>query len=191
MPSSVLRTPSLVSAARKAAGVAGFTHSCTDEFGRLLRVLAAASPGPICELGTGCGVGTAWLVSGRRPGSRVVTVEADPARSAVAADLLRDEPDIEFLVGDWRSALSHGPFGLIFPDCKGTKELNSEIAESIAVGGVAVLDDLTPPWLPQPAERAGIERDEVRESWLDHPGFTGVEIYTTQNTAALIVTRTS
>ncbi len=191
MSGSAHQIPPLVTAAREASGATGFTRSCTDEFGRLLRVFAAASPGPACELGTGCGVGTAWLASGLRPGTRLVTVESDPERARLAADLFKGEPDVQVVCGDWHSVLAQGPFALVFPDCAGTKELTKELAESIAIGGVALIDDLTPEWLPRPPDRAGRDRDEVRESWLDFPGFTGVEIYTSRDTAALVVTRVS
>lgn len=191
MPDSVHQVPPLVVAARKAAEANGFTRSCADEFGRLLRVFAAASPGPVCELGTGCAVGTAWLAGGLRPGTQLVTVESDPVLACLAADLFKGQANIEVLTGDWRAARPHGPFALLFPDCPGTKELTPELADCIAIGGVALVDDLTPDWLPRPPERAGLLRDEVRESWLNTPGFTGVEIYPSRDTAALVVTRVS
>lgn len=191
MSDSARPIPRLVVAARKAAEAAGFTRSCTDEFGRLLQVFAAASRGPVCELGTGCAVGTAWLAGGLRPGTRLVTVESDPALAGRAAELFQEREDVEVVTGDWRSVRSRGPFALVFPDCPGAKELTPELAGYIAVGGVALVDDLTPDWLPRPAELAGLARDEVRESWLNRPGFTGVEIYPSRDTAALVVTRVS
>jgi predicted O-methyltransferase YrrM len=42
------------------------------EQGRLLFALAARAQ-PIGETGTGCGVGLAWLASGARPGTRLVS----------------------------------------------------------------------------------------------------------------------
>ncbi|WP_433475100.1 O-methyltransferase [Spirillospora sp. CA-142024] len=181
--------PQIVAAAKKAAGAAGFTRSCTDEVGRLLRVLAAGSGGPIAELGTGCGVGTAWMAAGMRPGTRLVTVEADARYGAVAHDALGDVPGVEILTGDWSSVLHRGPFALVFPDCADAKELGDELADAIAVGGIVLIDDLTPEWLPRPADRAGKSRDEVRESWLRRPGFVGTEVLMTPESAALIVTR--
>ena len=59
----------------------GFKNSCTPEVGRLLQLFAAAAgPGTVAELGTGCGVGSAWLLSGLREGQMFVSVESDPAR---------------------------------------------------------------------------------------------------------------
>lgn len=189
MPATSEYVPPLVTAARKASAAGGFARSCTDEFGRLLRVFAAATPGPACELGTGCGVGAAWLASGLRQGIPLITVEADPERAAKASNLLSGEPDVDVVTGDWRSVLARGPFSLLFPDCTGTKELTVELASCIAVGGVTLIDDLTPGWLPLPPDRAGRKRDEVRDSWLNYPGFTGTEIYPSRDTAALVVTR--
>ncbi|MFD0537107.1 O-methyltransferase [Actinomadura luteofluorescens] len=181
--------PQVVAAAREAASAAGFTRSCTDEVGRLLRVLAAGSAGPIAELGTGCGVGTAWMAASKRPDTRLVTVEADARYGAVARDVLGDVPGVEVVIGDWSSVLRHGPFALVFPDCAGAKELGDDLADSIAVGGLVIIDDLTPAWLPRPADRAGKDRDEVRESWLRRPGFAGTEVLVTPESAALIVSR--
>jgi predicted O-methyltransferase YrrM len=44
----------------------GFEQSCEADVGRLLAVLAAGVPGGgrILEIGTGAGVGTAWMVEG-------------------------------------------------------------------------------------------------------------------------------
>jgi predicted O-methyltransferase YrrM len=191
MSDSAHRIPPLVTAAREAAEAAGFTRSCKDEFGRLLRVFAAASPGPVAELGTGCAVGTAWLAGGLRPGTRLVTVESDPVLAGRAADFFRQRDDVEVVAGGWRAVRSRGPFTLLFADCPGTKVLTPELADYVAVGGVVLIDDLTPEWLPRPPELQGLARDEVRESWLSHPGFTGVEIYPSRDTAALVVTRMS
>jgi hypothetical protein len=70
--------PSLVERAVDLARREGFAHSCRPEHGRLLYALAAGA-GTIGETGTGCGVGLAWLASGARPGTRLVSVERDPA----------------------------------------------------------------------------------------------------------------
>jgi len=58
--------PELVDAASTSGSEAGFQYSSDERVGRLLAVLAASVPehGRILELGTGAGVGTAWLVSG-------------------------------------------------------------------------------------------------------------------------------
>ncbi len=55
--------PSLVGQALARAEQLNFTHSCLPEVGRLLRVLSGnVRNGTIGEIGTGCGVGSAWMV---------------------------------------------------------------------------------------------------------------------------------
>jgi demethylmenaquinone methyltransferase/2-methoxy-6-polyprenyl-1,4-benzoquinol methylase len=75
--------PSLVREATDRARRAGFSLSCDPEVGRLLAVLAARMPAGarVLELGTGTGVGTAWIASALPPraGVTVITVEKDPA----------------------------------------------------------------------------------------------------------------
>ena len=61
--------PPLVQQATALAADLGFTASCTPEVGRLLRVLASACrQGSIGEIGTGCGVDTAWMARALAPG---------------------------------------------------------------------------------------------------------------------------
>ena len=57
----------------------GFTMASEPQTGSLLRTLAASKPsGRFLELGTGTGVGTAWLLAGMDAGSRLDSVESDP-----------------------------------------------------------------------------------------------------------------
>jgi predicted O-methyltransferase YrrM len=66
-----------------------FPKACTPDVGRLLMLLAAHQPcGRICELGTACGVGAAWLASGMPGSATLVTVEIDSVRADAAASLL-------------------------------------------------------------------------------------------------------
>jgi len=81
--------PPLVEAAVDRARLAGFPVSCDPVAGRLLAVLAAHLPGEarVLELGTGTGMGTAWIVSGLLPRTdvTVLTVENDRETAALAA----------------------------------------------------------------------------------------------------------
>jgi predicted O-methyltransferase YrrM len=81
--------PQPVRLAGERAEHAGFAMSCDPGTGRLLAVLAAAVPpnGRVLELGTGTGVGTAWITHGLqgRADVEVVTVEIDAATAALAA----------------------------------------------------------------------------------------------------------
>ena len=61
--------------------------------GSLLRALAASKPkGNFLELGTGTGVGTAWLLAGMDPDSRLVTVDMDTEVVQIAQRHLGHDP---------------------------------------------------------------------------------------------------
>jgi hypothetical protein len=95
--------PELVQAAQQRAERAGFAMSCEPAVGRFLAVLAAAVPpgGRVLEMGTGAGVGTAWLAEGLagRRDATITSVEVDSATAAVAqaGDW---PPTVTLLVGD-------------------------------------------------------------------------------------------
>jgi predicted O-methyltransferase YrrM len=57
----------------------GFTRASEPKTGSLLRALAASKPaGQFLALGTGTGVGTAWLLAGMDASSALVSVDSDP-----------------------------------------------------------------------------------------------------------------
>lgn len=184
-----MNVPNNVRRALELSRAHGFGSSCTPEVGRLLQVLvAAAGPGTVAELGTGCGVGSAWLLSGLREGQTFVSVEPDPARRQAVSELFGDVNDTRFLCGDWREALSYAPFQVVFVDVSEAKDAGAEaVVQALAVGGVAVLDDFTPEtnW---PPEGRG-EPDTRREFWLRHPDMLATEILTTPETAAVVAVR--
>jgi predicted O-methyltransferase YrrM len=76
--------PPLVERAVGLARRESFPNSCRPEHGRLLLALAAGAA-TIGETGTGCGVGLAWLASGSRPGTRLISVEIDAERAELTA----------------------------------------------------------------------------------------------------------
>jgi len=83
--------PGSVLASYERAARAGFQLACEADVGRLPAALAAAVPsgGRVLEIGTGVGVGLAWLVHGlgARRDVEVVTVELDDEvqRTALSA----------------------------------------------------------------------------------------------------------
>src|SRR5437764_11721149 len=117
--------PAKVQEATRAAAEAGFSLSCDHGLGRLLGVLAAAvkQEGSILELGTGAGVGVAWIVAGlgARTDVRVVSVELDPDLAVLAAK--SDWPDfVQLEAGDALDVLQRpGRWDLIFADAPGGK----------------------------------------------------------------------
>jgi demethylmenaquinone methyltransferase/2-methoxy-6-polyprenyl-1,4-benzoquinol methylase len=71
------------------ARAAGFPYSCDLAVGRPAATLAAGVPegGRVLEIGTGVGVGPAWLVSGLLPrtDAAMTTIGHDPDRAGPAA----------------------------------------------------------------------------------------------------------
>ena len=122
--------------------------SCDDETGALLAGLAAKRlGGRILELGTGFGVGTAWLRDGMDARSSLVTVESDPDLTAVARQLLSDRR-VTFVTadaGEWLTSYVGRKFDLIFADTWPGKFTFLDAAlDLVALGGTYVVDDLTP-----------------------------------------------
>jgi predicted O-methyltransferase YrrM len=177
--------PPLVQRAVALAERLGFERSCLPEVGRLLHVLAAARGRTrVAEIGTGTGVGAAWIVSALPPEVPFFTTELDAERGAAAAELFRDDPHVRVLAGDWRETLPpEAPFDLVFFDA--AKQLrpheDGELVKGLlAPGGLAVLDDLTP-------GRAG--PDPVREAWLADERLAATELLVTPASAVILAVR--
>jgi demethylmenaquinone methyltransferase/2-methoxy-6-polyprenyl-1,4-benzoquinol methylase len=163
---------SLVRAALDRAEAAGFTISSEPPAGALLAVLSAAVPsgGRILEIGTGAGVGLAWLVEGLggRTDVEVRSVEHDQAVAAVTAGAGWPE-NVTLHEGDVLELLATlGTFDLIFADAEGGKwqGLDRTIA-ALAPGGHLLVDDMA-------ADHRQTAR--VRETLLGHPDLTTVEL---------------
>lgn len=165
--------PPLVDRALELAGRLGFERSCQDDVGRLLRSLAATIPhaGVVAEIGTGCGVGSAWILSGLREARQLITVESDAERAAAVRELLAGYPNATALHADWAAILEHGPFDLVFADAAPAKAEPERILRALKIGGIAVFDDLTGRW---PEERQ--REDPVRSFWLTEPRVVATEI---------------
>jgi predicted O-methyltransferase YrrM len=173
--------PPLVGRALALAESLGFARSCSRGTGRLLHVLAARRGlARVGEIGTGTGVGAAWMVSALPPQTPFVTVELDPLRARAAAELLADDPNVRVLAGDWQELLPpEAPFDLLFVD-GGKAKAAAETVGLLAPGGTAVVDDLTP-------GRTG--PDPVRELWLGHPGLASVEVGVSPKEAVVLAVR--
>jgi predicted O-methyltransferase YrrM len=172
--------PPLVEKAQALAEQAGFTRSCSPEAGRLLQVLAGTRGlERVAEIGTGAGVGAAWILSALDPGVAFVTVELDEERARAAAELLADDPAARVLHGDWREALPpEAPFDLLFAD-GGRAKAHEEVIGLLAPGGILVLDDLTPGYA---------DPDPVRELWLGHRRLVATELQVFPREAVIVGT---
>src|SRR5881392_4238067 len=113
-----METPPLVERALALAEAVGFTKSCRPEDGALLHVLAARRGiARAAEIGTGAGVGAAWIVSALPPHVPFFTAEIDPELAAHARDLFAADETVTVLAGSWRESLApEAPFDLVFVD---------------------------------------------------------------------------
>jgi predicted O-methyltransferase YrrM len=181
--------PEIVSAAVELAEELGFTASCRVEQGRLLYALAGGADRSIGETGTGCGVGLAWLIAGRRPGVRVVSVERDAERAARVSALFADVPDVAVLRGDWTLINEHGPFDLLVVDGggNGKRGAAADPERLVRAGGSVVIDDFTPltEWPPM---HEGAP-DSARLSWLEHPALLASEVRLAPDLSTIVGTR--
>jgi predicted O-methyltransferase YrrM len=120
--------------------------------GSLLRCLAASKPGGrLLELGTGTGLGTAWLLAGMDDSAALQSVDNDEAVQAIARKHLAADRRVTFHLADGGQFLrdqASGSIDLIFADAWPGKFHDLETALSLlAPGGLYVIDDL----LPQPS----------------------------------------
>lgn len=173
--------PPLVEQALALAARSGFERSCSPETGRLLQMLAGQrGRARVAEIGSGTGVGSAWLLSGLSPEVPFVTVELDAGRAAEVAELLAGDESARVLHGDWLELLpAEAPFDLLFAD-GGTSKADPRLLDLLAPGGTIVLDDLTP--------GRATDGDPVRELWLGHPRVTAVELQVSSHEAVILGT---
>lgn len=155
--------------------------SSDDDVGRLLAVLAAGirSGGRILELGTGAGVGLAWILEGlaTRADVEVVSLEQD-------ADLhrrLSSDPwpaNVRLVLDDALSVMPElGLFDLIFADAPAGKlEGLDRTIESLSPGGFLVVDDMTE--RPSDPVHASYwpKISRLRSELIRHPQLRSVEL---------------
>ncbi|MBA2462702.1 MAG: class I SAM-dependent methyltransferase [Actinobacteria bacterium] len=172
--------PPLVERALSLAERLNFELSCSAETGRLLHVLAGQrGRSRVAEIGTGCGVGSAWILSALAPEASFVTVELDAERASAAAELLAEDRHARVLCGSWLEVLpAEAPFDLLFAD-GGKSKQHEELVGLLAPGGTLVMDDLTP-------GRKG--PDPVRELWLRHGQVAAVELQVSAREAVIVGT---
>lgn len=183
--------PEEVKRALELAQALGFTKACLPEVGRLLRLLVAqARAGTVGEVGTGSGVGSAWMLSGLRRDQRFVSIDNQPSLHTAVTELFGEQPKAAFLMGDWRDILRHAPFTLLFVDVGDAKDAGAqEVVDALAPGGLAVLDDFTPieHW---PPEWHG-QSDTRRGFWLNHPALHALEVRTSARASVILASKVS
>lgn len=180
--------PPIVTRAFDESRQAGYVSFCRNETGRLLATLAATRTGTLAEFGTGTGVGTAWLRSGKTGEARILTAEREPTLAAAAAAIFADDETVEVLAADWSTLRDRGPYSLLFLDSGVPSEVTvNKVIDLVEDGGIVVLDDFTPcsSWPPISYGRV----DTLRESWLSDDRFAAAEVMVADDASTIIATK--
>jgi predicted O-methyltransferase YrrM len=131
----------------ESAASGGGPWACLPGVGRFLAVLAAGlQNGRIGEIGTGTGVGAAWMTWAMPADCALVTVEIDERRAATARALLEADRRVTVLTGDaWGVLPAHSPFDLLFADGPWQNPAGpASLVDLVKVGGQIVMDDVIP-----------------------------------------------
>lgn len=162
--------PGRARTARQLSRHLGFGEDSDERTGALLRSLAASKPdGHLLELGTGVGVGTAWLLDGMSAGSRLVSLDRNPETTDAARKAVGDDARVELIVtdiGEWLDQYDGPPFDLMFVDTyRGKFVERAQLLEWLAPGGIYVADHLLPhpDWAPDQQELVEAFRREIVE----------------------------
>lgn len=145
-----LNPPPAVNDITQAAATAGFSMSSDLLTGSLLRTLVASKPaGEILELGTGFGMGTAWLLAGMDEAAHLTTVDRDEEHTAIARRFLGSDRRVTFQLMDGIAFINschlQRTFDLIFADMyPGKFAALDETLALLKKGGLYVIDDLNP-----------------------------------------------
>jgi predicted O-methyltransferase YrrM len=165
-----------------------FTMASENLTGALLQVLAASKPGGnILELGTGTGIGTAWLLAGMNESATLISVDTDEKVQSVAREVLGSDPRLTLILEDGASFIRRQPkqsFDLIFADAMpGKFELLDDTLLLLKPGGFYVIDDL----LPQPnwPEGHGTRVDNLMYHLSADPRFAMAPIVWASGVAVL------
>ena len=171
------RTPPALSAIQADTARLGFSMASEPKTGALLAALAASKPGGrLLEIGTGTGIGTAWLLSGMDASARLDTVDTDRAAVDVARRHLGTDARVAFRFEDGAAFLARADpdtYDLVYADAWPGKFTQLDAALScLRQGGVYVIDDL----LPQPnwPEGHGAKVDALVADLEARPGFVTV-----------------
>ena len=147
-----IRMPEALSAIQARTAELNFTMASELRTGVLLQALAASKPGGrFLELGTGTGVGTAWLLSGMDAGSTLVSIDPNEGVQAVARASLGSDARLKLMACDAAGFLWRQPkrsFDMVFADAMcGKYEALDEALAIVKTGGFYIIDDM----LPQPS----------------------------------------
>ncbi|MEW5868979.1 MAG: hypothetical protein AB1894_06860 [Chloroflexota bacterium] len=143
--------------------------------------------GVIGEVGTGCGVASAWIVSALLPGTSFFTVEGDPVGAAAARALFEHMLNVRVVQGNWRDFLTHWRFGLLYAGPGSARAEEPELfIDSLRIGGLIVLDGLTP--LNQVPLELRSGADPLRDFWLNDPRLLSIEVLVSESESVILAT---
>ncbi|MFF9451777.1 O-methyltransferase [Streptomyces flaveolus] len=119
-----------------------------------------------------------------------MSVERDPRRARIAAEVFADRPGVEVLTGDRTRIGERGPYDLLVLDGggRGTSEHDpaADVGRLLARGGTVVLDDFTPATEGPPTHEGRVDRARLRR--LAHPALHTVQMPLAPDLAALVGT---
>ncbi len=181
--------PPLVKRAKNLARQMNYRTNCSDSVGRLLRLFASQFHGGVIgEIGTGCGVATAWMFSSLAPGTSLVTVEANTALAAVSRTLFDSTSLVQVISGEWNEIVKFGPFNMIYASARHAYQCAPEVLmEAMRLGGMLFIDGLVP--LDQLSFDLQSNPDPLRVFWLNDSRLEATEINVSENEAAILASR--
>jgi predicted O-methyltransferase YrrM len=143
------RVPAALEGILRDTGRIGFTMASERKTGSLLRTLAASKPaGRFLELGTGTGVGTSWILAGMDAGSKLDSIDNDPATQEIARRHLGPDSRVTFHVVDGADFLERSdiePYDFVYADSWPGKFSHLDLALGLLrAGGIYLIDDLLP-----------------------------------------------
>jgi predicted O-methyltransferase YrrM len=161
----------------------GTGAACLPDVGKFLAMLAAGCS-RIGELGTGTGIGTAWMASAMPPACTLVTAEIDEERAAAARDVFADDPRVTVVTGDALAAISlGGPYDLLFSDGGGGQ---GDLVDLLTIGGRVVKDDVTP-WRLLPDDSPFKQAEDPKRALFADPRLVSTEVVLPDLRNALLV----
>ena len=173
------RAPAALSAIQADTARLGFSMASEPKTGALLAALAATKPGGrLLEIGTGTGIGTAWLLSGMDASARLDTVDTDRAVVEVARRHLGSDARVAFRHEDGAAFLARADpdtYDLVYADAWPGKFTHLDAALGcLRQGGIYVIDDLLPQanWPDGHAAKV----DALVADLGARPGFVSVEV---------------
>lgn len=143
------KPPAALDAIEADTRAAAFPFASDARLGALLRTLAATKPGGrLLEIGTGTGIGTAWLLDGMDGSAALTSIEANGRWAAIAAKHLRHEKRLTLLDADafsWFGGQPDASYDLVFADAMPGKFDGFEaLWRLIRPGGIYVIGRLQP-----------------------------------------------